>query len=195
MLPPSKNNAAHIISWNNGVGRQLSTHKTGWNNSSWYSSQILELPKESGKNNSMSRCCEWRYDISVSSTGIQWPAVMNYYPFGITQRGSGWVSCLSLLWEHFSLPYSLLWDGGLRSFFVHFWEPSQRLPAASETILTYGIVLLLLPKRIWGFCFRLSDKKCALSREHEYPFHQNMFLSSVRAFFEPCGSFIFSAAW
>lgn len=38
---PSRNNAAHIISWNNGVGRQLSTHKTGWNNSSWYSSQIL----------------------------------------------------------------------------------------------------------------------------------------------------------
>lgn len=57
-VPPSRNPAAHITSWAPGVGRPLSPHQTGWNNSSWYSSQILELPKASGKNNSMGWCCE-----------------------------------------------------------------------------------------------------------------------------------------
>ena len=118
---------------------------------------------------------------------------MNYYPLGVTKRGSGWVSCLSLLWEHRSALFSLLWDGGLGSFLVHFWEPSQRLPAASRTMLIYGIVFLLLLKRIWGSCFRLSKRNVHFLDSITIHFIKTCFWV-VWELFEPCGSFIFSAA-
>lgn len=92
---------------------------------------------------------------------------------------AGWAVCL--LWEHRTACSP--WQHGLKLLSVHFWEPSQRLPAASGTILNYDIVFLLLLKRIGDFGFTFLNKKCILSRKTECLFHQNMFSSSVRESF------------
>lgn len=46
---PVRNNAANITSWSNGIGRQLSTHQTGWNNSSWFLLKYFNFPRNPEK--------------------------------------------------------------------------------------------------------------------------------------------------